>query len=434
MERPDADAAVIGAGVMGCAIAYELSRLGYNVLVLERNVGAGTGSTGASSAIVRFNYSQITSVAASWESVHRWQAWSDYLGASQAEPLAKFVATGGLVLPAPVQDVDLVLRHFDSIGIPYERWSADRMRRELPWLDPMRHYPPKPLDSQEFWADPDGDELSGIWMPDAGFVDDPRLAAQNLMDAARRHGATFRFRSRVVDILKTDGRVTGISLADGTRVRAPVVVNASGPHSSIVNAMAGALDDFAVQTRPLRQEVHEVPAPPGYAHAGPGPFVADPDLGTYFRGTPSGRLLVGGTEPECDPLEWLDDPDAMTPRVTREVYEAQLYRAARRLPGLTVPVQPVGITGIYDVSDDWSPIYDRTCIDGFYVAIGTSGNQFKNAPVVGEFLAQLIRTCESGHDHDRDPLRLTLSHTGLKIDLGTYSRRRAVGPGAGVLG
>ena len=434
MDRSDADAAVIGAGVMGCAIAYELSRLGYDVVVLERNLGAGTGSTGASSAAVRFNYSQLTAVAASWECLHRWQSWSDYLGAKQGEALATFVRTGGLVLPAPVQDSEMVLTHFDSIGIPYERWSADRIRREFPWLDPMRHYPPKPVDSPDFWAEPDGDELWGIWVPDSGFVDDPRLAAQNLMDAARRLGARFRFRTHVVDVLKRDGRVTGVALSDGTRVRVPVVVNASGPHSSIVNAMAGALDDFAVSTRPLRQEVHEVPAPPGFAHAGPGPLVADPDLGTYFRGTPSGRLLVGGTEPACDPLQWLDDPDAVDMRVTREVYEAQLYRAARRLPGLTVPGRPVGITGIYDVSDDWAPIYDRTCIDGFYVAIGTSGNQFKNAPVVGEFLARLIQACENGHDHDRDPLRLTMAHTGLDVDLGTYSRRRTVGPGAGVLG
>ncbi|MET0525984.1 MAG: FAD-dependent oxidoreductase [Nocardioides sp.] len=434
MDRSEADVAVIGAGVMGCAIAYELSRLGNDVLVLERDVGAGSGSTSASSAIVRFNYSTVSTVAASWESLHRWQAWSDYLGADPGEPLAAFVRTGGLVLPAPVQDSELVLSHFDTVGIPYERWSADRIRQELPWLDPVRHYPPKPVDSPDFWATPDGDELSGIWVPDAGFVDDPRLAAQNLMDAARRHGARFRFRSGVVAVHKGDGRVTGVELADGTQVRAPVVVNASGPHSAIVNAMAGALDDFAVHTRPLRQEVHEVPAPPGYAAAGPGPFVADPDLGTYFRGTPSGRLLVGGTEPECDPMQWLDDPDAVDVHVTREVYEAQLYRAARRLPGLTVPGKPVGITGIYDVSDDWSPIYDRTCVDGFYVAVGTSGNQFKNAPVVGEFLAQLIRACESGHDHDREPLRLTLARTGLEVDLGTYSRRRSVGPGAGVLG
>src|SRR5262245_37448816 len=99
MDRSDADVAVIGAGVMGCAIAYELSRLGHDVLVLERNLGAGTGSTGASSAIVRFNYSTLTNVAASWESLHRWQAWSDHLGADRGESLAAFVRTGGLVLP-----------------------------------------------------------------------------------------------------------------------------------------------------------------------------------------------------------------------------------------------------------------------------------------------------------------------------------------------
>ena len=45
------------------------------------------------------------------------------------------------------------------------------------------------------------------------------------------------------------------------------------------------------------------------------------------------------------------------------------------------------MTGLYDVSRRLVPIYDRTGVDGFYVAIGTSGNQFKNAPVVGRFLA-----------------------------------------------
>ena len=433
MDRSDADVAVIGAGVMGCAIAFELSRLGYDVLVLERNVGAGTGSTGASSAIVRFNYSHITSVAASWESVHRWQAWSDYLGASQASrsPGSSALAGWSCLHRSRTSSwyfaTSTPSASRTSGGVPTGSGASSRGSTRAPLSAQARRQPGLLGGARRGRA-------VGHLDAGRGFVDDPRLAAQNLMDAARRHGARFRFKSDVVAVHKGDGRVAGVELADGTRVRVPVVVNASGPHSSIVNAMAGALDDFAVHTRPLRQEVHEVPAPPGYAHAGPGPFVADPDLGTYFRGTPSGRLLVGGTEPECDPLQWVDDPDAVDTRVTREVYEAQLYRAARRLPGLTVPVKPLGITGIYDVSDDWSPIYDRTCVDGFYVAIGTSGNQFKNAPVVGEFLAQLIRACESGHDHDRDPLRLTLAYTGLEVDLGTYSRRRAAGPGAGVLG
>jgi glycine/D-amino acid oxidase-like deaminating enzyme len=69
--------------------------------------------------------------------------------------------------------------------------------------------------------------------------------------------------------------------------------------------------------------------------------------------------------------------------VTTPIFEAQVTRAARRLTGLSVPTVPKGVVGVYDVADDWTPIYDRTELDGFYVAIGTSGNQFKNAPLAG---------------------------------------------------
>ena len=72
------------------------------------------------------------------------------------------------------------------------------------------------------------------------------------------------------------------------------------------------------------------------------------------------------------------------------------------------------------------PIYDRTSLEGYYVAIGTSGNQFKNAPLVGRFLAALVEAGERGHDHDAHPVTVTGTHTGLAIDLGHYSRRRPV--------
>ncbi len=146
-----------------------------------------------------------------------------------------------------------------------------------------------------------------------------------------------------------------------------------------------------------------MPAPPGFEVAGrPGPLVADVDLGTYFRGTPSGGLLVGGAEPECDPLEWLEDPDDYNPSVTRSIYEAQVYRAARRLPELGVPSTPRGIAAVYDVADDWIPIYDKTALPGFYVAIGTSGNQFKNAPLVGALSAGDHRHLRVGGRSRRD--------------------------------
>jgi sarcosine oxidase subunit beta len=91
---------------------------------------------------------------------------------------------------------------------------------------------------------------------------------------------------------------------------------------------------------------------------------------------------------------------------------------------LSVPFQPKGIAGVYDAASDWTPIYDRTDRAGFYVAMGTSGNQFKNAPVVGRMLTTLIERVEAGHDHDVDPVVYTGTHTGVKVDLGSFSRRR----------
>ena len=101
-----------------------------------------------------------------------------------------------------------------------------------------------------------------------------------------------------------------------------------------------------------------------------------------------------------------------------------MTRAARRMPDLRVPTQPSGVVGVYDVADDWTPIYDRTREPGYFVAIGTSGNQFKNAPLVGRLMATLIAAVRDGHDHDRDPVQLRLPRTGHTIDLGTFSRLR----------
>lgn len=424
-----ADVVVVGAGVVGASVAYELARRGRQVLVLERGPGAGTGSTSASSAIVRFNYSTRTGVAAAWESRHAWEDWEGFLGGTDGGSLARFHRTGGLCLDAPEQPADLVLGLFDEVGVPYQRWSAAELAAHLPHLDTGRYHPPRRVEEEAFWQDAQG-RVGGFYTPDAGFVDDPAFAAHNLVVAAQRHGARLALRAEVVAVRREEGRVAGVVLADGTRVEAPVVVNAAGPHSGRINTLAGVLDDFAVTTRPLRQEVHHLPGP-----AGPGalPFVADLDLGTYFRPTPTGEVLVGGTEPECDPLEWLEDPDVLLDHVTPRVYEAQAYRAARRIPGLSVPPTPRGVVGVYDVATDWVPIYDRTSLPGFYVAIGTSGNQFKNAPVIGRFLATIVEATEAGHDHDADPVDCLLERTGLRVDLGHYSRLREAASTSGTV-
>ena len=70
--------------------------------------------------------------------------------------------------------------------------------------------------------------------------------------------------------------------------------------------------------------------------------------------------------------------------------------------------------------------YRVVVIGGYYMACGTSGNQYKNAPIAGKMMAELIDYCEGGTDHDATPLAFNLPYINRKIDVGFYSRKREI--------
>ena len=437
-------AVVIGAGVIGSSIALQLRRLGHDVTVVERNSAAGMGSTSASSAVVRFNYSTFDAVALSWESYFLWKEFKDLIDGANGyaknplsnsqEHYAHLEDRGYVMLDVPVLSNEKTMALFDRAGIPYEIWDSKQLKIGMPGIDAGRYWPNKPVKSDEFW-DESSEELGAIFSKHGGYVSDPLLAAQNFAMAAKREGVNFRFKKAVVGIEKQDGRVCGVKVGDfdsqskkaldtGVEViTADVVVNVAGPWSTLINQMAGAGSDFTMELKPLRAEVHQISTPKDIL---PGPIMGDLDLGTYVRSGAGGITLVGGTEPECDVLEWVepDKVDEVNMTRTVEVFESQTYRFARRFPAAQIPSTPVGVVGVYDVSSDWTPIYDKTDVPGFYVAIGTSGNQFKNAPGAGFIMAHLITQVEKGADHDNQPVVYQCTKSKSAINLGTFSRKR----------
>jgi sarcosine oxidase, subunit beta len=418
-----ADVIVIGAGVIGSAVALEFARSGRRVVVVDKGPAAGAGSTSSSSAIIRFSYSTLAGVLTAWEAAPWWTDWEGYLGLRDPDGMCRFIQTGILMFDTPEFSFDRITDLWDDVGIPYEALDAGALGARFPALDLGRYFPPKPVDDPAFADDPVG-TLHAILEPTSGFVDDPMLAARNIAFAARHHGAEFRFHAEVTGVEFDGGRVSGVRLADGELIAAPVVVNVAGPHSSRLNEMAGAEVDMTIHTRPLRQEVFAAAAPAGLALDDGGPIVSDLDIGQYFRPQVGGTLLVGGTEPACDELEWVDDPDRFDEHTTVQKFETTMYRLARRVPEFGVPHRPIGLAALYDVADDWVPIYDRSAVPGWYMACGTSGNQFKNAPIAGRFMRAIVDAVEAGHDHDADPVQFVGERTGRAIDLGQFSRRR----------
>lgn len=424
MSNPDA--IIIGTGVIGAAIAFEMAKAGWKTLSLDRNAQVGHGSTAGSCAIIRMHYSTFDGTAFAWEGYHYWRDWAEYLRLPSDVPLAQFRQTGCLVMKTEANgNLEKHIRNSADLGIPFEEWTADQVMERLPIYTLDSFAPARRLDDPEF-GKPNGGRMGGaVFWPNGGYVTDPALSAQNLMAAAERHGARVRTGAEVAAILQAGDRVSGVRLASGEEIRAPVVINVAGPGSSIINRMAGVTGDMTIQTRPLRQEVVHVPAPEGFDFETQGTIVSDSDIACYCRPEHGNHILIGSEDPECDPHQWCED-DMQYNRDFTDQWTTQAMRYAQRVPSLGIPSKTRGVVDLYDASTDWIPIYDKSSLPGFYMACGTSGNQYKNAPIAGKMMAALVRYCEEGGDHDTAPLQFDLPYIGRSIDVGFYSRKRPI--------
>src|SRR5512145_1167711 len=124
------DAIVIGAGVMGASITYNLAVRGLKVLILERQ-SVGVGATGASSGLVRMHYDIEVDSALAWQSFQFFRNWRERIGGE-----CGFHKTGFLQIVAPDKNEQLranVAMH-KRIGIITDVVAADDVKRIAPMI------------------------------------------------------------------------------------------------------------------------------------------------------------------------------------------------------------------------------------------------------------------------------------------------------------
>ena len=222
------DAIIIGSGVIGCPIAYELAKMGYKTLNVDKLADAGEGSTAGSCAIVRAHYSTEDGVAMAYEGFKYWLDWENYLDHVKDEKgLAKYMNTGSFLIKSQGHDWRKVQSNYDAVGVAYEEWSVEKIKEMVPVYDLHEFWPVKRPEDPAFWEEPTKMLEGGLFCPEGGYVNDPALSAHNIMRATEAKGGEFIFNAEVVDDqyaeLTAEHRAGqgGAALADASWVTGP---------------------------------------------------------------------------------------------------------------------------------------------------------------------------------------------------------------------
>ncbi len=385
-----ADVVVVGAGIVGLSVAYQVARRsGLSVLVLERGAGVGEGSTGASSSIIRQRYTHDEMVRFARGGLLAFRNWREFTGL--ASPVGAFAPSGVLwMMTESRAGVDADAARLRRYGADAHSLDASDVRARFPALSTCGAAFDWSGEADHACADHD----AFLFEADAGYFP-PVEACQDLLEAARREGATARFNVAVTGLRSAGGRVAGVELASGEVVEADVVVNATGPWCNRLNALAGVelpwrLEPTRIQTI-IRELPPEVPRPI--------PVVLDATSGVYFRPEAGGAQLLAGSVREEDEQEVVD-PDTFNRGADRSFIETRIHGVHHRIPSLPYRGALQGYAGLYTVNRvDVHPLIGPTELDGYLVAIGFSGHGFKEAPMAGALLAEWI----TGERRDFDP-------------------------------
>lgn len=370
-----ADIVIIGAGIVGCSIAYHVALLGCpKVVVLEKDLIC-SGATGKSAGGIRQQFATELNVRLSLESLKMFHRMRDELG---VDP--EFRQVGYLFMATTERELDLFRRQAElqqRHGIPVRILSTEDIRQIVPYVR---------LDGI----------IGGAYCPTDGYAA-PYEVTMGYAAAARRLGARIHERRAVTGILRQGDRLLGVETSRGP-IHAPIVVNAAGAEGGLVGALAG-LD---IPVKPYRRQLFVTGPLPEFGQEPP--LTIDYHRNWYFRGEMGGCLFSGPK----------DEESSFNTNVDWEHLAESVAKAVARLPILEQAEIKRGWAGSYDLSPDNNAILGAVAVlPGFYVATGHSGHGFMHGPATGKLMAELILTGKTSMDIS--PLSLDRFRTGRMV-------------------
>jgi glycine oxidase len=347
------DVAIVGAGVVGCSLAFELAKAGMRVCVLERG-GIGEESSAAAAGMLSGQHG-VTTFEARYHLHHE----ARELHARLAEELreltgldVEFCRWGILQLlftPKEVRAADRCYELQTQAGLHVERLNRDDALRLEPMVTP--------------------DIEGAIRYPDEAHVHNGRLTIA-LAEAARRSGVELRSGEPAVALLRQRERVMGVRSPNDT-VQAETVIIANGAWSAELLGPLG----LTLPVRPMRGQMLAVRTVPRlvnqviYGHH------------MYVVPRPDGETLIGATVEDM----------GFRKEVTLEGLEELIQAGRRIVPGLMQAPVVRTWAGLRPGSPDGLPLVGPVDgIPGLLLAVGHYRNGILLGPMTGLLVKQLL--------------------------------------------
>ncbi len=352
------DTVIVGAGVIGLAIAWRAAERGLAVAIADPEPGRGASrvAAGMLAPVSEAWYGEEELLRFGLAARDRYPSFVAELSGLTGAPTG-FRQSGTLQVAYDSDDLALLERVHDlhiTLGLEARRVTAREARQIEPMLAPSVR--------------------GGVHVPGDGSVD-PRLLTGALLGAVSTARVTLH-RQRVQEITATHGQADGVALADGTKLVSSSVVLATGWQAG---AMPGVPPDALPPVRPVKGQILRLNSTQ--------PFLAGSVRGlvrgssVYLVPRASGELVIGATQEEHGDR-----------RVTAGgVWE--LLRDARELiPGITELELAETAAGLRPGTPDNAPVLGPSALPGLVLATGHFRNGVLLAPITADLIAEFLAT------------------------------------------
>lgn len=352
--KNSAEVVIIGAGISGCSIAYNLAKKGVkNIVVIEKNYIC-SGSTGRCGAGVRMQWGTEMNCKIGKKSIEFYEHANEIL---EYERDVEFKQSGYLLIADTDKEIDQFKKNIEvqhECGIPSKMLSLEEAREIVPYLNTS--------------------VLKGAaFCEKDGFLN-PFHTTDAFYSAAKKLGVEFNTFTEVTNIKVEKGKVVGVDTSKGY-ISTNCVVNSTNGWSKGISEMVGV-------DVPVYSERHQIlvtePVEPLQ-----GPMVMAFGLNLYVQQSPHGSFIMGRG-------------DANEPRDLRMTSSWHfIEEMAKTVDNILPPISKLRVirqwAGLYNMTPDKQPIYDKAeNVEGFYMAVGFSGHGFMFGPITGVAMSEMI--------------------------------------------